>query len=143
MSKMIAFAIVCFAIALAVVLGTQLSADAMAVVLGAVCGVAASVPTSALILFLAKRRQASMASPQAQVPPSPYPTILVLPQQGYDGQPSPGMYPGQMAGQPMPNWAQPAQRVAAPLAIDVPQRQFRVIGSTDPRFGDSGDNWGE
>ena len=142
MSKLIAVAIVCFAITLAVVLGTRLSADSMAVVVGVICGVAASVPTSALILFLANRRKASMMPPQAHGPGSAYPTILVLPQQGYDGQAQQGAYPGYMSGQRMPSWEQPAQGVAAPLAMEIPQRQFKVIGSTEPRDGDSEDGWG-
>jgi hypothetical protein len=45
-----------FGIALAVVVGNRMSAEAMAVVVGVVCGVAAGIPTSALLLLAMGRR---------------------------------------------------------------------------------------
>ena len=45
-----------FAIALAVVVGKKMSAEAMAVVVGVVCGVAAAIPTSILLLVVFTRR---------------------------------------------------------------------------------------
>ena len=45
-----------FAIALAVVVGSRMSAEAMAVVVGVVCGVAAGIPTSILLLVVMHRR---------------------------------------------------------------------------------------
>jgi len=53
-------------IALAVVIGDRMSADAMAVVVGVVCGIGASIPTSLLMLFLLSRRQE--AEPPEQAP---------------------------------------------------------------------------
>jgi hypothetical protein len=46
-----------FAVALAVVVDKQLSPEAMAVVIGVVCGVAAGVPTSLLLLVVLTRRE--------------------------------------------------------------------------------------
>jgi len=45
-----------FAVALAVVIGGRLSADAMGVVVGIVCGVLASVPTSLVLIWALMRR---------------------------------------------------------------------------------------
>ena len=47
---------VVFAVALAIVVGKKLSAEAMAVVVGIVCGVAAAIPTSILLLVVFTRR---------------------------------------------------------------------------------------
>jgi hypothetical protein len=49
-----------FAVALAVVIGTQMSADAMAVVVGVMCGVSASIPTSLLLIWALGRRGQTM-----------------------------------------------------------------------------------
>jgi hypothetical protein len=45
-----------FAITLVVVVGKKMSAEAMAVVVGVVCGVAAAIPTSILLLVVFTRR---------------------------------------------------------------------------------------
>ena len=51
-----------FAVALAVVIGSRMSADAMSVVVGVVCGVVASVPTSLLLIWALGRRGQGMVS---------------------------------------------------------------------------------
>lgn len=68
-----------FAITLAVLIGDRLSTEAMAVLAGAVCGVAAAIPTSLLIVAVTQRHQAQTTVPQQQftrpviftVPPMP------------------------------------------------------------------------
>ena len=45
-----------FAVALAGVVGSRMSTEAMAVVVGVVCGVAAAIPMSLLILLVSRRR---------------------------------------------------------------------------------------
>lgn len=45
-----------FGVTLAAVVGNRMSAEAMAVVVGVVCGVAAGIPTSALLLLAMGRR---------------------------------------------------------------------------------------
>jgi hypothetical protein len=58
MSRRRCFLIVClvFGLTLAAVVGSRMSAEAMAVVVGVVCGVAAGIPTSALLLLAMGRR---------------------------------------------------------------------------------------
>jgi len=56
MKKLTAFVVVAFAIALAVVVGTRMDREAMAVMMGMVCGVVAGVPTSLLIAAVTNRR---------------------------------------------------------------------------------------
>jgi hypothetical protein len=46
-----------FSATLAVIIGKRMSTDAMAVVIGVVCGVLASIPTSLLTFILASRRE--------------------------------------------------------------------------------------
>lgn len=80
--RVLACSVVAFSVALAVVVGNRMSAEAMAVVIGVVCGVAASIPMSAIILALSRRSQVpardeptSRSSPPylvvAPPPPSP------------------------------------------------------------------------
>jgi hypothetical protein len=45
-----------FAVALAVVIGSRMSADALAVVVGVTCGIGASVPTCLLLVWALVRR---------------------------------------------------------------------------------------
>ena len=76
-----------FAVALAVMIGGRLSADAMGVVVGVVCGVLASVPTSLVLVWaLVRRTQRSetegLARPglgSGQYPP----VVVVNPGPGY------------------------------------------------------------
>jgi hypothetical protein len=56
MKRIAIVAVVAFAVGLAVVIGNRMSADAMAVVVGVVCGVMASVPTSLLLVWALGRR---------------------------------------------------------------------------------------
>ena len=77
-------------IALTVVIGDRMSADAMAVVVGVVCGIGASIPTSLLMLFLLSRRQEAdpwePAEPQVQMPHITITggqTLIMTPGDGY------------------------------------------------------------
>ena len=76
---------VAFAVSLAVVIGTRMSADAMAVVVGLVCGVLASVPTTTLMVWVLRQREKQEAhwrqSHLAQFPP-----VVVVNGQGPNGQ---------------------------------------------------------
>ncbi len=53
---------VIFAVALAVVIGNRMSADAMAVVVGVTCGIGASVPTCLFLVWALVRRTREMAA---------------------------------------------------------------------------------
>jgi hypothetical protein len=70
-----------FVVALAVVGGNQMSAEAMAVVVGVVCGVAAGIPTSLLILVALTRRERQAmerAQRQPEQPGDRYPSVVVI-----------------------------------------------------------------
>ena len=58
-----------FAITLAVLIGNRLSTEAMAVLAGAVCGVAAALPTSLLIIAVTQRARHTQSAPQPQYTP--------------------------------------------------------------------------
>lgn len=77
MRRVIALATIAFTITLGVVVGSRLSSEAMAVVVGIVCGVLASVPTSILLLVLARRL---MAEPprRAERQRHAYPPVIVV-----------------------------------------------------------------
>ena len=51
----------CFVIVLAVVVARQMSTEAMAVVIGIVCGVLSGIPTSVLLLVAMSRRDSAKA----------------------------------------------------------------------------------
>ena len=107
---------VVFAIALAVVVGKQMSAEAMAVVVGVVCGVAAGIPTSVLLLLVLSRRdrqrdeQATRRAGQESYPP-----VVVI-----QGGSQPSLPPGPQAGY----WP-------APHPGPATNRQFHVVGGDD------------
>jgi hypothetical protein len=105
-----------FVIALAVVVGKRMSAEAMAVVVGVVCGVAAGIPTSILLLVVLTRRDRQpFDDPQMRARTRDYPPVVVI--QGGAPQALP---PGPQAGY----W--PAQQASPPV-----QRQFHVVGGDD------------
>lgn len=108
-SKILAFSAIAFSVALAVVVGNRMSAEAMAVVIGVVCGVAASIPMSAIILALSRRSRA--VAREESAPPARPPVILVAPT------PMP---------RPAAGWADYSQAYPPP-AVPAP-REFRVIG---------------
>jgi hypothetical protein len=104
-----------FAIVLAIVVGKGMSADAMAVVVGVVCGIGASIPTSLLMLFLLSRRQE--AEPPAPAMPAPQiPSIMII-------SPPNGMLSPYIQDQA-------AYRYAPPAYGHGP-RQFQLLGSDD------------
>ena len=66
------------AVALAVVVGQKLSGEAMAIVIGVVCGVAAGIPTSALLLVVLTRRDRQHADETAYAADQEYATDQVI-----------------------------------------------------------------
>jgi hypothetical protein len=74
MKKVILPAMLGFGVTLALIIGQRMSTDAMAVVIGVAVGVAASVPTSLLLVALLRReRSAYRIEPPSQ--PSAYPQL--------------------------------------------------------------------
>jgi len=111
-----------FTVTLAVVVAKQMSTEAMAVVIGVVCGVAASIPTSVLLLVVLThrdRQRAEEVERQALQAGSPYrhgiPPVVVI--QGGSPQslpmgPQGGYWPMSPPGPPV-------------------QRRFHVVGGED------------
>jgi hypothetical protein len=114
-SRVVALAVVAFSIALAVVVGDRMSAEAMAVVIGVVCGVAASIPMSGVILALSRPRRPE-APPEPRMPASPSVYLVA---------------PGP-AAQPASPWPDYARMIPTPV-MPAP-REYRVIGG-DERLG--------
>ncbi len=105
-----------FAVALAVVVGKQMSTEAMAVVIGVVCGVAASIPTALLLVVAITRRDRQrLEEAERQARQTGYPPVVVI--QGGTPQSLPM---GLQAGY----W--PAPSPGPPV-----QRQFHVVGGDD------------
>jgi hypothetical protein len=103
-----------FVVTLAVVIGTRLSADALAVVVGVACGVVAGIPMSVLILAAFGRRSNASLS-RGATPGTPqsasYPPVVVI--QG--GQPA--------ASSPLPPYY--------PSSVDAAPRRFRIVGEEE------------
>jgi hypothetical protein len=102
-----------FIVALAVVIGVRMSSDAIAVLVGVIAGVAASVPTALLLMAVTRRQEEEYPEPyyeEPRQPPSP-PVIVV----------APGSVPQSLSpySQPYP------YRVTGPADR---QREFRVMG---------------
>ena len=107
-----------FAVTLAVVVGREMSTEAMAVVIGVVCGVAAGIPTAVLLLVAVNRRDrqhAQEAERQAYHAQRNSPPVVVI--QGG-------------APQALPQGPQAGYWPASPQGPPV-QRQWHVVGGDD------------
>jgi hypothetical protein len=99
--------VMAFAVTLAVIVGNRLSDESLAVLAGAVCGVGAAIPTSLLIVAVARRRDEPRVQPP--MPQGPYPPVVVVTPPG---------------GQQRPNtWDAFPPSLSAPM-----QRHFTVVG---------------
>jgi hypothetical protein len=103
-----------FAVTLAIIVGRQMTTEAMAVVIGVVCGVLAGIPTSVLLLVAMTRRDSLRTREEtaARQAPAGYPPVVVI--QGGAQQPQ---LPAMQGGY----WPAPT---TAPLV----GRQFHVVG---------------
>lgn len=122
--KLFGFILACFAVALAVTVGYRMSSEAMAVVIGVVFGVLASVPMSVLILIITqKQRNQAAAEEEKWAPQRNSPPVVVI--QG--GNPlSRGEWP---AWNTQGALGAPVASAAANVgAMPDMGRQFRVIG---------------
>ena len=121
-----------FAITLAVVVGQRLSSEAMAVLLGVVAGVAASIPTSLIVVWIATRSLVSKveSAPRAD-PVRAEPRIVVMQQPAPASPPTPT--PAAYVYPASPSAAYPGWNGAPAYAAPVPNapmsgRKFTVIG---------------
>jgi hypothetical protein len=138
---------VAFSITLALIVGQRLSAEGMAVVIGVIAGVAASIPTSLIVVWFMGRQSAppsiiEAAPAPARQPEPAEPRVVMMPAP----QPQPQMQPAYAA---MPGYGPqsyagfaPAYTVAQPL----PARRFTVIGGSDsmieePAFVEESVTW--
>lgn len=129
MKKIIAPLMLGFGVVLALVIGQRMSTDAMAVVIGVAVGVAASVPTSLLLVALLRRQRLDERSngrgdAGPVYPQLPQPPVIVV---------NPGQWMGQNGGQqaylPLP----PAQ-----LAQDGGVHRLRVVGDDEEAWSARG-----
>ena len=147
-----------FSVTLALIVGQRLSAESMAVVIGVIAGVAASIPTSLIVVWFmghnngvrpivestpasarsAEPRIVVMPAPQAAMPPQPQPAYANM--AGYGPQSYAGYAPQAQGG-----YAQAANPAyGAPPAL--PARRFTVIGGSDsmveePAYLEEGVTW--
>lgn len=105
-----------FVAALSVVVVKEMSSEAMAVVIGVICGVGAGIPTSVLLLVVLTRRdRQKIEETESQARRNSYPPVVVI-----QGGAAHALPQGPQAGYwPMP---QPGP---------VIQRQFHVVGDDD------------
>jgi hypothetical protein len=107
-----------FAIGLAVLIGTRMSADALGVLVGAVCGVLASLPTSLVLIWALVRRThgpgVDVGSRQSVGSHSYPPVVVVNPGPSY-GASGYGLPPS------------PSQSLPAPGG----PRNFKVVGDEE------------
>jgi hypothetical protein len=116
-----------FAVALAIVVGKRMSAEAMAVVIGVICGVAASIPTLALLMIVLTRRERQRTDEaERQARAGSQPPVVVI--QGGAPQALPQ---GPQAGY----WPAPAQEPPV-------DRQFHIVGGDDLLLDDTESMWG-
>jgi hypothetical protein len=105
-----------FVVTLAVVMGMRMSVESMAVVVGVVCGVAAGIPVSLLILVASSRRvnQADDWRQRSANRQAAYPPVVVI-QGGATGQ-DPWMVP-----------QYPVDRTV----FEPSQRRFHLVGGAE------------
>jgi len=109
--------VVAFAVTLAVIVGSRLSTEAMAILVGVVSGVAVSVPVGLVFLLLSQRQAAGMRGYQAgrEWPGERWPVAGGV--QPYTASAANASYLSLPAGMPP----------VTPWAVSRP-REFRIIG---------------
>lgn len=121
MRGLISLCIVAFCAGLGVMVGNRMSSEAMAVVVGVVCGVLASIPMSVIMLAVFRTQQRGVLSSSKgrsvdERPPASssaqYPPVVVVNPGGHQ------QLPRQDAGTVDGSWR----------ALEPPRREFRVIG---------------
>jgi hypothetical protein len=124
-----------FGVALAVMIGNRMSADAMGVVVGVVCGVVASIPTSLVLIWaLVRRTQGNGAEVVSRAGMSQtYPPVVVV-------NPGPG-YGASGYGPPMAQHSLPAP--GGPRSFKVVGDEETVLDSVGRIFPGFADNWGD
>jgi hypothetical protein len=125
MKKLLALSIIAAGVTLAVVIGQRMSTDAMAVVIGVVFGVAASIPTSLLVVAATRgRREPTHLSGPDPRPPAidsrPQIYVVTPPTYAGDGQAAPWLQSSMQPPLPPAGYGQAES-----------SRRFRVVGEDD------------
>jgi len=96
MKKTIAIAAIVMAAIMTAIVGFRLSTDALSIIVGALLGMIAILPTMALVAFLLKKNQEAMAQPQQgfQQPPVVVVSGGMMPPQYLQPQQQPQTQPG-------------------------------------------------
>lgn len=112
---------VAFAVTLAVIVGQRLSSEAMAVMVGVVAGVAASIPTSLIVVWVATRSAGHRSVEVSREAPVPQerPQMIVLHQP-----PAPAFAPAGYATAQQPGFAPQWPYIAPP-------RNYTFIGGAE------------
>jgi hypothetical protein len=127
-----------FSVALAVVVGQRLSGEAMAVVIGVMAGVVASIPTSLIVVWFASRQRVLRMPMDIPTRPAPEPRIMLMPapqpaptQTAHSAQVLTGLaaYGAQSYAGYAQNGPQPGGYAPEPVLV---ARHFTVIGGCEP-----------
>ncbi|MCS7259204.1 MAG: hypothetical protein NZ765_00275 [Anaerolineae bacterium] len=105
-----------FCVALAVVVGSRMSVDATALVVGVACGVLASIPGSLLLIWASYRRDAMLEAKRASQMNPQYPPIVVV---------NPGPNVSRQGWDPMAYLPPPSTLLPGGV------RQYKVIGEIE------------
>ena len=106
-----------FCVTLAVVVGSRMSVDATALVVGVACGVLASIPTSLLLIWAISRRDgASTVNQHGGNGSYTYPPVVVV-------------NPGSGSGRPA--WGQPGWPGYEELPLLAGGRQYKIVGEPE------------
>lgn len=109
----VGIALACIGLGAGYAIVNRLSTDALAVLVGAICGIGASIPTTAIIVLYTRRERAQNRPPV--YPPNPaYPPIIVQPPTW------PGLVPGP-----------PYNPTRGTTISHEPQREFVVVGDEE------------
>lgn len=127
---------IAFAVSMAAILGMRMSSDAMAIVVGIVCGMAASIPTSLFVIYAMRQRDAGRQDPYGQ-----YGSLRGATPYGA------GQYPPVVVVTPPAGNGYPYSQ--GPLAPSLPApsngpgtRSFKVIGQENTESLDDGPPYG-
>lgn len=67
-----------FVVAIAITMAFRMTSDAMAVIVGIILGMLATVPTSLLLLYLVRQREQQQLDPRQQYQAGQYPPVVVV-----------------------------------------------------------------